>query len=123
MARKDDEALAAAFAPVRAAVAALDLPETLEGLWYGTPAFKVRGKGFTRLKDPTALVIFCPLEEKEMLLEAAPEIYFETDHYRGWPALLVRVAAIADDELRLRLERSWLQKAPASLIRTRAADP
>jgi hypothetical protein len=41
-------------------------------------------------KDGEALVVFCPLEEKEVLLEAAPEIYFETDHYKGYPAILVR---------------------------------
>lgn len=113
---RESQDLNAAFAPVRAAVAALNLPETEEGLWYGTPAFKVRGKGFTRLKDAGALVLMCPLDEKELLLEAAPDIFFETDHYKGWPAILVRLAAISPEELRLRLERSWRQKAPKRLI-------
>ena len=45
----------------------------------------------------------CPLEEKEMLIDAAPDIYFETDHYRGWPAILVRISEIDPDELRHRL--------------------
>ena len=44
-----------------------------------------------RVKDADTVVLMCPLEEKEMLIEAAPEIYFETDHYKGWPAILVRV--------------------------------
>ena len=43
---------------------------------------------------PDTLVVTCPLEEKEMLMAAAPGIYFETDHYRGWPAVLVRIEEI-----------------------------
>jgi len=39
---------------------ALSLPETTEELWYGTPGFKVRGKGFLRVKGETddRLVVF-----------------------------------------------------------------
>ena len=48
------------------------------------------------------MVLMCPLEEKELLIAAAPEIYFETDHYKGWPAILVRIHAIATAELALR---------------------
>ena len=57
------------------------------------------------------------LDEKEMLLEAAPDLYYETDHYKGWPAMLLRVRAIADDELAHRLRVAWLQKAPKSLAK------
>lgn len=34
------------------------------------------------------LVPMGPMDEKERLIEMAPEIYFETEHYKGWPALL-----------------------------------
>ena len=40
-------------------------------------------------------------------MEAAPDLYFETDHYKGWPAVLVRIHAIPMDELRLRLRRAY----------------
>jgi hypothetical protein len=56
-----------------------------------------------------------PLEHKEMLLEMAPEIYFETDHYRGWPWVLVRMSAISDDELTERLVEAWRFRAPKKL--------
>ena len=26
----------------------------------------------------------CAIEEKELLMEAVPDIYYETDHYKGW---------------------------------------
>ena len=97
--------------------AASDLPEVEEGTLYGAPALKVRGKGFCRVKDAETVVVMLGLDEKAMLLEAAPDIYFETDHYKGWPAVLVRMPAISDDELAHRLRRSWLQKAPKTLAR------
>jgi hypothetical protein len=56
-----------------------------------------------------------PLEQKELLMEAAPEIYFETPHYAGWPAVLVRLAAIGDAELTGRLVEAWRFKAPKRL--------
>ena len=106
--------LAAPF--VRVVKAAANLPEVEEGTWFGTPSLKVRGKSFARMKDRDTLVVLCPLDEKEMLLEAASDIYFETDHYKGWPAVLVRLAKIKAPELKHRLERSWRIKAPKRLI-------
>lgn len=93
------------------------LPEIAEGASYGYPAFKVGKKFLCRLKDAGTLVLACPLEEKEMLLAAAPAIYFETDHYRGWPAVLVRIREIDADELRHRLLRAWLAQAPKKLVK------
>ena len=70
--------------------AAEGLAEIAPGTSYGTPALKVRKKLLCRVKDAETVVVMCPLEEKELLIKAAPEFYFETDHYRGWPAILVR---------------------------------
>jgi len=102
------------FARVRAAAA--HLPEVEESTWFGTPSLKVRGKSFTRLKDAETLVVLCALDEKEMLMEAAPEVYFETDHYKGWPAVLVRLKHISAAHLRRRLEQAWRLKAPKRLV-------
>ena len=101
----------------RAVVAARALPGIEHGTSYGTPALKVRGKLLARVKDADTLVLMCAAEDKEMLLAAAPEIYFETDHYKGWGAILVRMSLIADDELAHRLEQVWCMKAPKSLVK------
>ncbi|HVW54099.1 MAG TPA: hypothetical protein VHC00_00325 [Rhizobiaceae bacterium] len=69
-----------------------------------------------RVKDAETAVLMCPLEEKGLLFESAPAIYFETDHYKGWPALLVRLGAISDEELRLRMEKAFRFKAPRKLV-------
>ncbi len=84
--------LQTAFEPVRAAMAAAGLPEVEESTWHGTPSYKVRGKSFVRLKDVDTLVLLCPLEEKELLMDVEPDVFFETDHYKGWPAVLARIS-------------------------------
>jgi hypothetical protein len=73
--------------------------------------FTVGGQGFAwsalqrlrpktpRVPNPRVLAVRCPMERKEFLIEAAPDIYCDDDHYRGWPAVLVRLDAIEEDEL------------------------
>lgn len=94
---------------------AAGLPEVTRGTSYGTPALEVRGKSFVRMKQAGVLVVMCALEEKEMLIELAPDLYFETDHYKGWPAMLVHLTAIGDEDLTQRLIAAWRQKAPKRL--------
>jgi hypothetical protein len=86
---------------------------------YGDPALKVRDKAMGVVKEPGILYLPCPLEQKELLLEMAPEIYYQTDHYKGWPGLLVRLDVIGDEELSLRLEDAWRYRAPKKLAATR----
>lgn len=109
-----DGDLSGAFAALRAA--ARHLPGIVETTSYGTPALKVGKKLLARVKDARTMVLMCPLDEKEMLFEAAPDIYFETDHYKGWPAILVRLHAIPPEELRQRLERIWQRQAPQKAV-------
>ncbi|AUX75573.1 MmcQ/YjbR family DNA-binding protein [Sinorhizobium fredii] len=91
------------------------LPEMTVGTSYGTPALLVKGKSFLRMKDAETLVVMCALEEKEMLMELDPSLFFETDHYKGWPAMLVRLSVIDDDVLTQRLIAAWREKAPKRL--------
>lgn len=106
-----------AFAFERLKRAATGLPEVEEGTSYGAPALKVRGKGFAIAKDADTVVVMVALDDKEMLLEAAPDLYFETPHYHGWPAMLVRIRVISDEELAHRLRKAWLLKAPKTLAK------
>ena len=94
---------------------AAGLPGVETGTSYGNPALKVAKRTFAAVKADDLLVLMAPLDEKERLMEMAPDIYFETDHYKGWPALLVQAGKIDDAELHLRLQEAWLAKAPAKL--------
>ena len=111
----DRASLDRAFARARKAAKATELPGIEAATSYGTPSLTVRGKLLLRVKDTDTLVFRCTLEDKAMLIEAAPEIYFETDHYVGWPAVLVRLSAISDAELAHRLEKAWQLQAPKKL--------
>jgi hypothetical protein len=97
---------------------ARELPEVKEDVWYGTPSLKVKGKGFVRLKEDRRSVVFLleSVDEQEALIEAQPDLYFITDHYRGWPAVLARLAVLRVPECRVRLERAWRKKAPRALV-------
>lgn len=96
--------------------AATKLPGIEEGTSYGTPSLKVKGKFLSRVREPGVLVLMCSLEEKEFLIETSPAVYFETDHYKGWPAVLIRLAKVSDDELKHRLAVAWRLQAPKKLV-------
>jgi len=101
---------------------ALGLPEVAESTWFGTPSLTVRGKGFVRLKDEDTIVLLVDsVDEQELLMRLEPEVYFITDHYRGWPAVLARLSALRTPGARARLEAAWRVKAPRSLVRARDA--
>jgi hypothetical protein len=99
---------------------ALSLPGTTEDQWYQTPAYKVGGKGFLRLRTEAegGLVVFVSdLGEKEALLTGNPDAIFTTPHYDGYPVVLVNLDKIDHDELRELITDSWLIKAPPKLRR------
>ena len=89
----------------------LKLPGVSEGTWLGRHSLRIGRKSIIGSKDGQVLVIHCPIDEKEVLLEAAPGIYFETDHYKGYPAILARPEHMKGDELRCRIESAWRMSA------------
>lgn len=111
----DNTELDRMFERVRRLAEQRQLAEIKPSTSYGTPALKVRDNPFVRLLDAETLVLHCPLEQKVLLMEISPDIYFETDHYVGYDAVLVRLGAITDEELALRLEDAWRFKAPSRL--------
>ena len=108
---------------------ALALPQAQDACTEARLAFMVGGKGFAwsylarvaprkpRQPQLDVLAIRCPIERKEMLIEAAPDRFFDDDHYRGYPALLVRLAVIEEDELAALLQDAWRMQAPKALTR------
>jgi hypothetical protein len=61
--------------------------------------------------------------EKQALLDADPAKFFTEPHYNGFPAVLVRLAAVDRDELLELLTDAWRAKAPRALVRTFDAVP
>jgi hypothetical protein len=99
---------------------AMALPEAEEGTAYGTPAWRVRGKLFARLReDRETVAVRVERGERELLMGAEPDVFFITDHYRNYAWMLVRLAAIPDDELAEVIEDSWRRAAPKRLVAER----
>ena len=87
---------------------ALALPGAEESTSYGRPSVKVRGKAFVYPgREAGSFAVSSPLEEKEMLVETDPETFWETDHYRGWPAVLVRFGSAERDRIETVIRRAW----------------
>jgi len=94
----------------------LSLPGTEEGPCYGTAGFRVRGKFLARLRDnDTVLVVKCGALERDFRIQAEPRTFFTTDHYRGYPTVLIRLASVQEDDLRDILEVAWRRIVPKRL--------
>ena len=92
---------------------ALTLPGVEMSPHYGTPSPKVRGKAFVyRSHEPGSFAISAPLDEIEMLKETDPAVFWQSPHYEGWAAVLVREVAVADRErIEALIERAWWARA------------
>ena len=53
---------------------------------------------------------------KFALIADEPELYFTTPHFDGYPAVLVRLAAIDERGLRELIVDAWLTQAPKRLV-------
>jgi len=88
-----------------------------ESTWFRTPALKVRGKSFCRMKEDgeTLVIQVVDLEDKEALLRSDPDVFFTTPHYDGYAYVLVRLDRIGHDLLAELVEDAWRLRAPKSL--------
>jgi hypothetical protein len=94
----------------------LQFPGVEEGPCYGTAGFRVRGKFLARLRDnDKTLVVKCGDVERDLRMQADPDTFFTTDHYRGYPTVLVRLDRVTKADLHDVLEVGWRRLAPKIL--------
>ena len=90
----------------------LALPDTELSTSYGRPAVKVRGKAFVYPgREQGSFAVATPLGEKELLMETEPDTFWESDHYRGWPAVLVRFGSPSRERIETVIARAWWDRA------------
>ena len=95
---------------------ALRLPGVEERTSYGTPACFVRRSLLLRLKESgDDVVLRMTVDEKVFLIEADPDTFYETDHYKGWPAVLARLDHLDEATVHTLLLREWRRAAPKRL--------
>src|ERR1700688_3802185 len=78
----------------------------------GSPVLKAHGVFMAGLAmhasaEPDTLVVRAEFEEREGLLQDAPDTYYVTDYYRRYPVVLARLALLNREALRELLTGSW----------------
>lgn len=110
---------------------ALALPEVTEGVRFGGRVWRVREKGFVwerplRKKDLDELgddarpgIIIgastADVDEQLALVEGESDYCFITQHFAGFPAVLIQLEQIPADRLGEIITDAWLKNAPKRL--------
>jgi hypothetical protein len=91
----------------------LTLPHVEAARRYdGSPVLKaagcfLAGLATHRSAEPDTLVVRVDLDDREGLLEDAPETYYVTDYYRRYPLVLARLSQLDREALHDLLSMSW----------------
>lgn len=74
----------------------LSLDGVDEGRAYGHPSFLLNGRFFARFRDDDTVLALriATIGDREVLMELDPEAFFFTEHYRNYPAVLIRLAEV-----------------------------
>ena len=88
------------------------LPGVEESTAYGAPALKIRGKLLACVPthhsaESGSLMVRVGFEDRAVLLAAAPDAYYVTDHYLNYNAVLVRLSSVTPDVLRALLGMAY----------------
>lgn len=99
----------------------LTLPGVEAAIRYdGASILKMDGKFMCGIAthpsaEPGTLVVKFDIEERQLLLDDAPDVYYLTEYYRPYPVLLARLAQLDADALRdlLSVSRRVVQRQSA----------
>ncbi len=98
---------------------ALSYPGVTEHLVFGGPTLRV-GKRFlaciAKIDIDTLCIKVPDQREREYFLATKPDVYYLTDHYENFEALLVRLPLSDAAELRGLFEQAWRTYAPTRLV-------
>jgi hypothetical protein len=94
-------------------------PEVEDGSSYGTPALKVRKKLLVRLKEDGDSLVMpgVPPDERDMLVEREPKVFYFTDHYKDYPMVLIRLSKTRRTTVEPLLRRQWRTLASKAAVR------
>ncbi len=75
-------------------------------------SLKVKGRliactAIHKSAEPNSLMVRVDPKQRAALVGAEPDIYYFTDHYRNYPAVLVRLSRIKRPELKKLLGTAW----------------
>ena len=92
-------------------------PGVEESSHYGQPSMKAFGKFLTRLKEDGDSIVVpgIPFDERDMLIETQPDVFYTTDHYRNFPSVLMRLSSSDQASVDAMLHRRWRELAPKKI--------
>jgi hypothetical protein len=87
----------------------LALPGVTEGRSYGLPSFLLKGRFLARFRDgDTVLVLqLATIMERDILMQMDANAFFFTEHYRDYPAVLIRLSEVPRALLTTVVTDSW----------------
>lgn len=79
------------------------------GRAYGHPSFLIAGKFFARFRDDDSVLVLHleNIEDRDVLMSLDPAAFFFTDHYRNYPAVLIRLAEVPRQLLEEVVTQAW----------------
>jgi len=92
---------------------ALGLPGAEERPWFNKPCAFIHDRFLTRVHDKEEAVVLQvgSMEMRDMMLEAEPQLFYITDHYRNFPFLLARLSGLTKASFKQMLEGRTKQLA------------
>ena len=96
----------------------LGLPGVEETTTHGQPTLKAHGKLWVWWSPHEDAPVFkVAIDERDMLVEAAPDTFFFTAHYKDHPMVLVRPEKLDLKWARANLVRVWRTQAPKRVLK------
>jgi hypothetical protein len=118
---------------------ALAMPEATERTSRDMRQWRVKDKLFVwerplRRSDlealgaeaPTGPILGARVEHemaKQALIADDPSVFFTTPHFDGYPAILVQLDRIGDEDLNEVIVEAWLARAPKRLVKAYLEEP
>jgi hypothetical protein len=100
----------------------LSIQGTDERLWFNQPSVFIHDRFLakTHHKEDAVTLQVGSIEMRDMMLEAEPELFYITDHYRKFPFVLVRLSALTKPMLKEMLVGRAAQLAAMPIKKARA---
>jgi hypothetical protein len=104
------------------------LPGVEEGMAWGVPALKLRGRllacmAANKAAEPDTLVVRLGFDQRDLMIEDDPETYYLKPHYVDYACVLVRLSRISREALADLLQAGWRFVDSSAPTRRRRAKP
>jgi hypothetical protein len=79
----------------------------------------VRKKLLVRMKEDGDSLVMpgVPPDERDMLVESQPKLFYFTDHYKDYPMVLIRLSKASRGSVEPLLRRHWRTLASKAAVR------